>query len=139
MNKPYVLISMSLLATVLMSLMAPNIAQAEVKDQARSAWRNPIVKQAAIGAGVGAATGVLTRESSVWKGAGVGALAGAGTGAVDSSRTLRDKPLVRSTAKGAIIGTGAAAVTNRGKVKGAAVGAGAGAGTHFLKKWWDGQ
>lgn len=136
MTKCKVIFNVTIIASLLLSSVTMD-ANAEVRRQARDAWGNPIVKQAAIGAGIGAATGVLTKESSVWKGAGVGALSGAGTGLVDSSKTLRDKPLVRSTAKGAIIGTGAATVTNKGKVKGAAVGAGAGAGTHFLKRWWD--
>jgi hypothetical protein len=105
----------------------------------RDAFGNPIVRQSAIGAGVGAAAGALTGQSSALKGAGVGAAVGAGTGLVDSSKTLRDKPLVRSSLKGAAIGTGASTLTERSKTKGAAAGAAAGAGTHFLREFINGR
>ncbi len=101
----------------------------------RSLMRNPMVKQTAIGAGVGAAAGALSRETSVVKGAGIGALTGLGTGAIDSTGVLNRRPLVRSAAKGAVIGTGASAVMDRSKMKGAAVGAGAGAGYHLIRDY----
>lgn len=100
-------------------------------------WRNDIVKQTAIGAGVGVAAGALSDESSALKGAGVGALAGAATGLIDYSGKLDRHPLVRNAAKGAIIGTGTSAVMNSGKVKGALVGAGAGAGYHLIRDYLD--
>jgi hypothetical protein len=102
----------------------------------RDGWRNPVIKQSAVGAGVGAATGLLTGRSGVLKGAGVGALVGAGTGLVDSSTALRNKPMVRSTLKGVAIGTGAGVVTEGNVGKSAAVGAGVGAGTHLVREWW---
>lgn len=124
-----------LAASVLFAGISPSVA--EIRREVRDAWGNKIVKQSVIGAGVGAGVGAVSGESSILRGAGIGALTGAGTGLVDSSRTLHDKPLVRSTAKGAIIGTGASAVTRRSAAKGAAVGAGAGVGAHFIRKWWN--
>lgn len=132
--KKYALSSL-LVASVLFAGISPS--GAEVRREVRDAWGNKIVKQSVIGAGVGAGVGAISGESSILRGAGIGALSGAGTGLVDSSRTLRDKPLVRSTAKGAIIGTGASAVTRRSVAKGAAIGAGTGVGAHYLRKWWD--
>jgi YMGG-like Gly-zipper/Glycine-zipper domain len=93
-----------------------------------------VVKQAAVGAGIGAATGYISKESSIGRGAGIGAITGAGTGLIDSSSTLRNRPLIKDTAKGAVIGTGASAVLRNNKLKGAAIGAGSGAGWHFVKK-----
>lgn len=128
--------SLALMAlAAVMSTASISAAFAETRDQVKSAWRNPIVKQSVIGAGVGAAAGALSERSSVLKGAGVGALTGAGTGLVDSSSALKGKPLVRSTAKGAIIGTGVSTVTDKSKLKGAAVGAGVGAGAHFIRDY----
>jgi hypothetical protein len=97
----------------------------------------PIVKQAAVGAMIGAGAGVLSDRASVGKGAVAGALSGAGTGAVSQSRYFRDKPLLRNTAKGAIIGTGASYATGSDKLKGAVLGAGAGAGYHYIRKYLD--
>jgi hypothetical protein len=93
-----------------------------------------VVKQAAVGAGIGAATGYISKESSIGRGAGIGAITGAGTGLLDSSNTLRRRPLIKDTAKGAVIGTGTSAVLRNNKLKGAAVGAGSGAAWHFVKK-----
>lgn len=96
-----------------------------------------VLKQSAIGAGIGAITGGVSERGTVLKGAGVGALTGAGTGLIDTSRTMERHPLLKNTAKGAVIGTGVSATTDRSKVKGAAVGAGAGAGWHLLKDYLD--
>ncbi|MBX2860129.1 MAG: hypothetical protein KTR14_02770 [Vampirovibrio sp.] len=119
-------LSIAVMATAV--ILAPGSALAGEKT------RN-VVKHSAIGAGVGAITGGLSERGSVLRGAGVGALTGAGTGVVDNSDTLRDRPLIRNTAKGAIIGTGVSATTKRSKLKGAAVGAGAGAGFQLLKDY----
>ncbi len=117
-----------------------------LESKARRAWTNPMVKQAVVGAAVGAGAGLLSDRSSVLKGAAVGAATGVGTGLVDRSNYMADKPLLRTAVKGAAIGTGAGAVTGKGLVKGAVVGAGAGAGLHYLKdymnrnnydrRWW---
>jgi hypothetical protein len=115
---------------LLLSLFVTNSGFAESNVTVRN-----VVKQSAIGAGLGAATGYVSGESGLLRGAGLGAITGAGTGIVGSSSTLRNKPLVRSTAQGAIIGTGAAAITRKSKAKGALIGAGSGAGWHFLRSW----
>ena len=107
-----------------------------IEGGVRSGWRNPIIKQSAVGAGVGAATGALT-GNSLLKGAGVGAVVGAGTGLIDTSTSLRNRPMVRSTLKGAAIGTGAGVVTEGSVGKSAAVGAGVGAGSHLIRDWWN--
>lgn len=99
------------------------------------AFKNPMVKQALVGAGVGAAASLFTDRTSLLKGAGVGALVGAGTGLIDNSDTLADKPLLRSSLKGAAVGTGVSALGHNNTLKGAAVGAGVGAGAHYLKNY----
>ena len=98
-------------------------------------WSKPAVKQGVVGAAVGAGVGALSDRSTVTRGAVTGAATGVGTGLVTQSKILRDKPLVRNTAQGAIIGTGASYATHRDAASGAVVGAGAGAGYHFLKKY----
>jgi hypothetical protein len=104
---------------------------------AEDVWRKPVVKQGVVGAAAGAAVGALSDRSSVGKGAVTGAAVGVGTGLMTQSRFLRDKPLLRNAAQGAVIGTGASYVTGKSKVKGAAVGAGGGAGYHYVKKYLD--
>lgn len=96
---------------------------------------HPVVRDSAVGAAAGIGASALSGESSLLKGAGVGALAGAGTGLVSSSKLLHGKPLVKSSAEGAIIGTGASTIFGKSKLKGAAVGAAAGAGAHYLRKY----
>jgi hypothetical protein len=105
------------------------------QSRARSVARDPIVKQAAIGAALGAGAGALTDKSTVLRGAGIGVLTGAGSGLIDSSRSLEGKPLVKSGLKGAVIGTGASAVTRNNKLKGAAIGGAAGAGVHVIRDY----
>ncbi len=119
---------------IVMGLSALTPVQAE-DTRTKRALRNPIVKQAAIGAVAGTIGGALSGETSAVKGAGIGALTGAGTGLIDTSSTMNRKPLLKSTAKGAVIGTGVSAVAGRGKVKGAVVGAGVGAGAHVLNDY----
>jgi hypothetical protein len=111
-------------------------AEGDLRRDLRRDLRNPIVRQAAIGAAAGGVVSGVTDRSSILKGVGVGALTGAGTGLVDRSRTLQDRPLLRNSAKGAIIGTGASAVLDRSKTRGAVTGAAGGAGYHLLKKYW---
>lgn len=103
------------------------------KQKARTTFRNPIVKQAAIGAGIGAAAGAISDRTSMVKGAGLGALVGAGTGLVDQSRLLEDRPMVRRAVKGAGIGAAATTVTGGGALRGAGIGAGLGAGSQLLQ------
>jgi hypothetical protein len=97
----------------------------------------PVVKQAAVGAAAGVAVGALSDRASVGKAAATGAIVGAGTGLASQSKYLKDKPLLRRTVQGAVIGTGASYATGRDKTTGAVVGAGTGAGYHFLKQYLD--
>jgi hypothetical protein len=115
------------------------VPESSISEKAKTAFKNPIVKQAAIGSAVGAAAGLLSDRTSILKGAGVGALTGAGAGLVDNSQSLSDNPLLRRSLKGALIGTGASVVTHGPALKGALVGAGAGAGYHYLKDYLLGQ
>jgi hypothetical protein len=95
------------------------------------------VRDAAVGTAIGAGAGLFTHRTSVGRGALVGGLTGAGTGAIGQSRYLQGKPLVRNTLQGAVIGTGASYATDSNRLKGAAVGAGAGAGYHYIRKYMD--
>jgi hypothetical protein len=121
----------SLMACSLLSLTPGAFADSKLDDL----LSKPIVKQAAVGAAVGAGVGVLSDKTSVGKGAVAGALTGAGTGALSQSKYMQDKPLLRRTAKGAVIGTGASYALGSDKLKGAVIGAGAGAGYHYLEKY----
>jgi hypothetical protein len=110
------------------------VPEQTLKSKTTNFVKNPVVKQSAIGAAVGAAAGGLSERSTAVKGAGVGAVVGAGTGLIDSSRALDGKPMVRSALKGAAIGTGTSAIIDKSMWKGAAAGAAAGAGVHLLRK-----
>lgn len=107
----------------------------EWRNDGRRLWQNQVVRQAVIGAGVGAAAGVIT-DRPIGRSAGVGAITGAGTGLVDQTGVLRRRPMARTAVKGAIIGTGASTVMGRSKLQGAAIGAGAGAATHLVRDYW---
>lgn len=108
------------------------------KSQIKGALANPVVKQAAIGAAVGAAAGLFSDKSSVLRSAGIGTLVGAGTGLVGSSQSLQNRPMVKTALQGAIIGTGASAVTRNSALKGALLGGAAGAGAQYVKdNWWN--
>ncbi len=106
-----------------------------LKEDVRHAFRNPVVKQAAIGAAIGTATGLLSDRTSIVRGAAVGGLVGAGTGWLDKSGTLNGHPVIKTAVKGAAIGTGAGIATRRSAVKGALVGGAAGTGWHYLKRY----
>ncbi len=108
-----------------------------VKANAQYYWKNPVVKQATIGAGIGAASGLLFDRTSVFEGAAAGAIVGAGTGWLDKSGVLDDHPAIKSSVKGAAIGTGVGAVSGSGLGKGAVIGAAAGAGAHYVKDYLD--
>jgi hypothetical protein len=96
---------------------------------------HPVARQAAVGAAVGVGAGALSDRTSIMRGAATGAVTGVGTGLVSQSRYFRNRPLLRNTAQGAIVGTGTSYALRKDKVKGAAVGAGAGAGYHYLRKY----
>lgn len=120
----------SLVVMTLLSMIPASFAE-------DSLWSKPFVKQAAVGAAIGAGAGVLSDRTSVGRGAVAGGLAGAGTGAISQSRYFRDKPLLKSALQGAVIGTGASYATRSDKATGAVLGAGAGAGYHYIRKYMD--
>ncbi len=112
----------------------PMQAHAETwRHEGRRLWRQPIVRQAAVGAAAGAAVGVVTNRP-IGRSVGIGALTGAGTGAIDQTGALRGRPVLRHAAKGAVVGTGTSAVLGRSKWRGAAVGAAAGAGVGLIRQ-----
>ena len=100
-------------------------------------WQNPVVKDAVIGAGAGALTGAISKESSVGRGLIVGGLTGAGYGYIDKTSRLEDKPFLRRTLKGTVIGAGVNGARDKSVFKGAAVGAGSGVGYHLLRDYLD--
>jgi hypothetical protein len=112
----------------------------ETYHRPKSFWaRHPMVKDATIGAGVGAlaggATGLISHRG-VAHGALVGAGAGAGVGAIHASRTLRRHPYIRDAAEGGVggLGLGLAASRSHGTAAATAgVGAAAGLGYRFFK------
>lgn len=98
----------------------------------------PAVRQAAIGAAIGAAGGLLTDRTTVGRGAVTGAVVGAGSGLLTQSRYFRYRPLARNTVQGALIGAGTGYATGReNTLKGALLGAGAGAGYHYVRRYLD--
>ncbi|HEY9746071.1 MAG TPA: hypothetical protein V6C99_07625 [Oculatellaceae cyanobacterium] len=117
--------------TVLMASLAP------VSFAGDSLLNKPVVKQAAVGAAAGVAVGAMSDRATVGKAAATGAVVGAGTGLMSQSKYLKDKPLLRRSLQGAVIGTGVNHATGRDKATGAVVGAGSGAGYHFVKQYLD--
>jgi hypothetical protein len=105
-----------------------------VREKARSALSNPVIRNTAIGAGAGALTGILSKRS-VAKGLGIGAAAGAVTGIIGTSRTLDNHPHLKSSLTGAAVGTGASIITERNAWKGAGVGAGLGLGASAINQY----
>jgi hypothetical protein len=93
-----------------------------------------IFKHAAVGTAVGAGAGVLSDKTSVGRGAVVGGITGAGSGIVGKMDYLRDKPVLRNAAQGAVIGTGAGYALRSSRVKGAVIGAGSGAGIGYVRE-----
>jgi len=104
---------------------------------------HPKVKKAAIGAGVGTATGAavgLISGKGVLRGAAIGAGTGATVGAISGSRTMKKHPYMKDMAMGTLGGAGLSLALNKGHgkgkrvVEGAALGAAVGLGAGFLKK-----
>jgi cell wall-associated NlpC family hydrolase len=111
-----------------------------VYRQPRTFWqRHPMIKDAAIGGGVGAAAGGVTgliSHRGIMHGALVGAGAGAGVGAIHASKTMRRHPYMRDAAEGGVAGLGLGLAASRGSgapLAGAGIGAAAGLGYRFFK------
>lgn len=112
----------------------PQSIGSKIKSGVKKAWRNPVVKKGTIGAGIGVGTAAVT-DGSMLKGGLVGAGVGAGWGAMDKSRTMQRKPLLRHVSKGALAGAGVGVTAGGiGAIPAALVGAGAGAAVHYIKK-----
>lgn len=101
--------------------------------------RHPMIKDATIGAGVGAAAGGVTgliSHRGIMHGALVGAGSGAGVGAIHASKTMKRHPYMRDAAEGAVggLGLGLAASRSHGKAAAATgIGAAAGLGYRYFK------
>lgn len=108
----------------------------------QSYWkRHPKVKSAAVGAGVGTGVGAITglvTKKGVVRGSAIGATTGAGVGLIQSSKTLKSRPIVKDVLTGTVAGAGIGlAAKKRGKYKTAgktaATGAAVGLGLGVLK------
>jgi len=122
------------IAAVLLGTISALSPQTYALDQYE---KKDLLKKTAIGAGAGLVLGGVSERQSALKGAFYGGAAGAGTSLIDKSNRLNDNPLIRSTAKGAIMGTAVTGSTGHSLLKGAALGAGSGAGYHYLRRWWE--
>lgn len=131
------LITLSKQKTSLLMMVALAASVVTPNAFAGDLWDKPAVRQGVVGAAAGAAIGGLSERSTIGKGAVTGAAVGVGTGLLTQSKTLRDNPLIRRSAQGAVIGAGASYATDRSVGSGAVMGAGGGAGYHFLKQYLD--
>ena len=125
--------SIALVAIALVLTQSVSFAAEGLSKQAKKNWKT-IGITTAVGAGAGAATGAISKESTVGKGAVVGAVTGVGVGATETLGILKDKPMLKRGIQGAITGLGASTILNKSKVGGAAIGAGAGLGTELIEK-----
>ena len=126
-------LSIALVAIALVLTQSVSFAAGGVSQKAKKNWKT-IGITTAVGAGAGAATGAISKESTVGKGAVVGAVTGVGVGATETLGVLKDKPMLKRGIQGAITGLGASTILNKNKVGGAAIGAGAGIGTELIEK-----
>ena len=111
----------------------PKTLTAKISGGVRDFWKSPSVKSGVAGAGIGLGAAALV-EKNLWHGTWVGAAYGVGVGLMDESSYFKKHPMMRRTAKGAVIGLGAATVTGAAALApAAAVGAGVGLGVHYLK------
>jgi hypothetical protein len=103
-------------------------------DDRRDTQVTNIVRTTAVGAGIGAAAGAVSGESSILKGAVVGAGTGAVVGGVDQVDALQQRPLARRVVKGSAIGAGTNIILGNSILGGAVIGGAAGALYHTIKK-----
>lgn len=103
---------------------------------------HPKVKSATVGAGVGAGVGAVTglvTGRGVLRGTAIGAGTGAGVGLLQSSKTMKQHPVVKDVAQGTLIGGGLGLAASRGRgtarrsLKTAAAGAAVGLGVGLWK------
>jgi hypothetical protein len=127
----------SLLAFSLLAITPTAFANHDDSWNVDRLFRQPVVKQAAIGAAAGAAGGMLSDRVSTGKGVITGAVVGGGTGLLSQSRFFQGKPLARRALQGAVVGTGVSYASDNDKLKGALIGAGAGAGYHYIRQYID--
>lgn len=126
------------LSAVLMALALLTTGQTivnakEMSATAKKNWKTVGITTA-VGAGAGAATGAISGNSTVGKGAVVGAVTGLGVGATETVGVLKNKPLLKRGIQGSITGLGASTILNKNKLGGAAIGAGAGVGTGLIER-----
>lgn len=127
-------LNLSVLIVVVALLAGQTVVQAkEMSATAKKNWKTVGITTA-VGAGAGAATGAISRESTVGKGAVVGAVTGLGVGATETVGVLKNKPLLKRGIQGSITGLGASTILNKNKLGGAAIGAGAGVGTGLIER-----
>jgi hypothetical protein len=112
----------------------PKALSTKIADGFNDLWRSPTVRSGVVGGGIGLGASALTKHMGLWHGTWVGVAYGAGFGLIDEVNFFKKHPLMRRSAKGAVVGLGAAAVSGAAALgPAAAVGAGVGAGIHALK------
>ncbi len=126
-------VSIAIVAIVLVLTQGLSFAGSGLSEKAKENWKTVGITTA-VGAGAGAATGAISKESTVGKGAVVGAVTGVGVGAVETVGVLKDKPMLKRGLQGALTGLGTSTILNKNKLGGAAIGAGAGIGTQLIEK-----
>jgi hypothetical protein len=93
------------------------VTKTKIQDQRTYLQKHPVVKKAAVGAGVGTAAGALTGLISgkgMMRGAAIGAGTGAGVGMLQSSKTLKQHPVASKVATGTVVGLGLGLAANKG-------------------------
>jgi hypothetical protein len=129
-------------STQLSGSASKNVSGAKTSKTKTYLQAHPMVKNVAVGTGVGtvagAGVGLLTGKG-VGRGAAIGAGTGAGVGVLNASKTLKQHQMIKGTAIGTAAGLGLGLAATRGEGKGkkvagaTAIGAAAGLGTAFLK------
>lgn len=100
--------------------------------------RHPMVKSAAIGGGIGAASGGvlgLATGHGFFRGAVIGAGTGAGIGVVRKSQIMARHPIARDAATGGLAGLGIAGSASHHGLLGAGIGAALGLGWGMFKNY----
>ena len=118
---------------------APHIPHTYLRNTRSFFQRHPMVKSAALGGGIGAASGGvlgLATGHGFFRGAVIGAGTGAGIGVVRKSQIMARHPIARDAATGGLAGLGiAGSATHGGGLVGAGVGAALGLGWGMFKNY----